>query len=323
MPTIDNMLAILWMLRSNEKVTAQQIADKLELNIRTVYRYIDTLTTSGVPIVSEPGHHGGYSLLAHFKEAPLFFDAEEQTSLIHAARFAQEAGYYGGDALQRAMEKLSNYVNDKQERQINIQASSLEVMKGYGSHSIESFLKDLELAVAKSLSVTIHYPVKDNGQPLDRLIDPYKVIFWNSRWYIIGFCHLRQENRSFRVDRVISLTVTDRSFRVPKDFSPRDFFMENLLPALPSEGNETVCIEGKQKVIDDLCRHWFLSHYVQKQEDGQAVFLLDREMIETFVPFLLLSYGTSIRVVGPKSLQNSLVEVLTELLHFHQSSSLP
>ncbi len=72
MPKTDNMLAILWMLRSGEKVTAQQMAEKLELNIRTVYRYIDTISTSGVPIVSEPGHNGGYSLLNHFIEAPLF-----------------------------------------------------------------------------------------------------------------------------------------------------------------------------------------------------------------------------------------------------------
>ena len=54
MPKIDNMLAILWMLRSGEKITAKQISEKLEINIRTVYRYIDTISTSGVPIISEP-----------------------------------------------------------------------------------------------------------------------------------------------------------------------------------------------------------------------------------------------------------------------------
>lgn len=63
MPKIDNMLAILWMLRSGEKVTAKQISERLEMNIRTVYRYIDTISTSGVPIISEPGHNGGYTLL--------------------------------------------------------------------------------------------------------------------------------------------------------------------------------------------------------------------------------------------------------------------
>ncbi|WP_361920418.1 DNRLRE domain-containing protein [Streptomyces sp. NPDC046876] len=107
MPKIDNMLAILWMLRSGGKVTAQQISEKLEMNIRTVYRYIDTISTSGVPIISEPGHNGGYSLMNNFIEAPLFFDSEEQTSLVHAAVFAEEAGYYGGEALNRDIERFN------------------------------------------------------------------------------------------------------------------------------------------------------------------------------------------------------------------------
>ena len=95
MPKMDNVLAILWMLSTGKKITAQQISDKLELNIRTVYRYMDTLSTSGVPIISDTGHNGGYTLLNHFIEAPLFFDAEEQASLLHASIFAEEAGYYG------------------------------------------------------------------------------------------------------------------------------------------------------------------------------------------------------------------------------------
>lgn len=72
MPKIDNMLAILWMLSSGEKITAKQMSEKLEMNIRTVYRYIDTLSTSGVPIISDTGHNGGYTLLDNFIEAPLF-----------------------------------------------------------------------------------------------------------------------------------------------------------------------------------------------------------------------------------------------------------
>lgn len=72
MPKSDNLLAILWMLSSGKKVTAKQISEKLEMNIRTVYRYIDTLSTSGVPIISDTGHNGGYTLLNNFLEAPLF-----------------------------------------------------------------------------------------------------------------------------------------------------------------------------------------------------------------------------------------------------------
>lgn len=78
MPKNDNMLTILWMLNSGEKLTAKQISEKLEINIRTVYRYIDALCVSGVPIISDTGHNGGYSLLHNFIKSPLLFNIDEK-----------------------------------------------------------------------------------------------------------------------------------------------------------------------------------------------------------------------------------------------------
>ncbi|MBN8191905.1 YafY family transcriptional regulator [Bacillus sp. NTK074B] len=319
MPKTDNMLAILWMLRSGEKVTAQQMSEKLELNIRTVYRYIDTISTSGVPIVSEPGHNGGYSLLNHFIEAPLFFDIEEQTSLFHAAVFAEEAGYYGGEALDRAISKLSNHSNQEQETKVNLHVTRLEVISRSSSHSMDPFLKELEQAVADGYSVSIHYQ-KGGEKPLhERLVDPYRMIYWNQKWYVIGFCHLRNDIRSFRVDRIESLTLTENTFNQPEDFSARDFFIKNLLPTMEDkEGIIPLVLHGDKSALDDICQHWFLGHYVQERTSDQAVFLLETDMIHTYVPYLLLPYNTSITVMEPISLKERLIEVLTELIEFHQ-----
>lgn len=96
MSKADHMLSILWLLKSQRRITAKQLAEKLEINIRTVYRYIDALCASGVPIIADSGHNGGYRILGQFNDAPLVFDLDEQKALIHAAAFAQEAGYpYG------------------------------------------------------------------------------------------------------------------------------------------------------------------------------------------------------------------------------------
>ncbi|MDX8345788.1 YafY family protein [Rossellomorea sp. YZS02] len=319
MPKTDNMLAILWMLRSGGKVTAQQMAEKLELNIRTVYRYIDTISTSGVPIVSEPGHNGGYSLLNHFIEAPLFFDVEEQTSLLHAAVFAEEAGYYGGEALHRAISKLSHHSNQEQETKINQHVNSLEVISGLRPHAMEPFLKELEQAVADGYSVNILYH-KSGEKPLhERLVDPYRMIYWNHKWYVIGFCHLRNDIRSFRVDRMECLTVTETKFNRPENFSAGDYFIKGLLPTIEDkEGIMSLVLHGDKSALDDICQHWFLGHYVQERTSKQAVFLLEKEIIHTYVPYLLLPYNTSIKVVEPISLKKRMVEVLSELIEFHQ-----
>ena len=319
MPKIDNMLAILWMLRSGEKMTAKQISEKLEMNIRTVYRYIDTISTSGVPIISEPGHNGGYSLLNNFIEAPLFFDFEEQTSLFHAAVFAEEAGYYGGEALNRAISKLSNYSNREQDTKINKHLTSLEVISRLSSVTMEPFLKELEQAVADGYSVKIIYYKSGEKQSNDRLVDPYRIIYWNNKWYMIGFCHLRNDIRSFRVDRMESLMLTENKFNRPENFSAHDFFINSLLPTIEDkEGGIPFVISGDKSVLDDICQHWFLGHYLQERISNRAVFLLEKDVIHTYVPYLLLPYNQSIKVIEPNSLKKRLVEVLSDLIKFHE-----
>ncbi|MGP4107753.1 helix-turn-helix transcriptional regulator [Virgibacillus sp. L01] len=319
MPKIDNMLAILWMLSSGEKITAKQFSEKLEINIRTVYRYIDTLSISGVPIISDAGHNGGYTLLNNFIEAPLFFDLEEQTSLFHAAIFAEEAGYYGGEALNRAISKLRKYSNQEQETKINQHLNSLEVISRLSSLAMEPFLKELEQAVADGYSIKILYHKSGEEQSKYRLVDPYRIIYWNNKWYLIGFCHLRNDIRSFRVDRIESLMLTKNKFNQPENFSARDFFMKNLLPTIEEkEGIISLVINGNTSALDDICQHWFLGHYLQERTSNQAVFFLEKDMIHKYVPYLLLPYGKSIQVIEPISLKKRLIEVLSELIKFHQ-----
>ncbi|MBG9802288.1 WYL domain-containing protein [Brevibacillus laterosporus] len=319
MPKIDNILAILWMLNSSEKITAKQISERLEMNIRTVYRYIDTLSTSGVPIISETGHNGGYTLLNNFIEAPLFFDFEEQTSLFHAAVFAEEAGYYGGEALNRAISKLSRYSNQEQETKINQRLTSLEVISRLSSLSMEPSLKEVEQAVADGYSVKILYLKCSEEQSTYRLVDPYRIIYWNNKWYVIGFCHLRNDIRSFRVDRIESLMLTENKFNRPENFPARDFFMDNLLPTIKDkEGIIYLVINGNPRALADICQHWFFGHYLQERTSNQAVFLLEKDMIHKYVPYLLLPYGKSIQIIEPISLKQRLIEVLSELIKFHQ-----
>jgi biotin operon repressor len=161
----DNMLAILWMLNSEIKITAKQIADKLEINVRTVYRYINSLCASGVPIVSDTGQNGGYSLLNNFTRAPLFFDIEEQKALFHAAVFAKEAGYPYSETLDKATQKLKMYSNQAQGSILNRHLAGFEVINSNIPLSVKSTLEELERAIANEYSIEIEYHTSHTEQP--------------------------------------------------------------------------------------------------------------------------------------------------------------
>lgn len=95
--------------------------------------------------------------------------------------------------------------------------------------------------------------------------------------------------------------------------------MKNLLPTIEEkEGIISLVINGNTSALDDICQHWFLGHYLQERTSNQAVFLLEKDMIHKYVPYLLLPYGKSIQVIEPISLKKRLIEVLSELIKFHQ-----
>ncbi|WDZ63507.1 YafY family protein [Paenibacillus polymyxa] len=319
MPKNDNMLAILWMLNSGVKMTAKQISEKLEINIRTVYRYIDALCASGVPIISDTGHNGGYSLLNNFIRAPLLFDMEEKKALLHAAIFAKEAGYPLSEALDNATSKLKMYSNQEQESKLSRHLAGFEVINRMGDPSLQPILAELEQAVANEFSVEMDYRTNHEEQPKNRVIDPYGMVYWNNKWYTVAFCHLRNEIRSFRADRILQIKRTPILFKRSEAFSAREFFMQNLLPDLVGkDGLISLMIEGRSEALDDLCLHWFLGHHLKERTSNQAIFLLEEKSLHTYVPYILLPYGKSIQVIEPQSLKKKLVAVASELMGYYQ-----
>lgn len=319
MPKNDNMLAILWMLNSSKKITAKQIAEKLELNIRTVYRYIDSLSTSGVPIISDSGHNGGYSLMNGFHQAPLVFDIEEKKALLYATTHAKDSGYPFSDVLSSAIDKLRLYSTQEQESILNRHIVGFEVAKQHIVPSLKALLEELTISIANEQSIEIEYRTKSEEKHRSRVIDPYGILYWCSKWYIIGFCHLRGEIRNFRVERIIKMTHTERVFVRPKDFSAKEFFLRSLMPGMNNNtGISPLVIRGRAEALDDLCNHWFMSYHLKERTLNQAVFLIDSNAIHEYVAHFLLPYGKAIQVIEPKSCKEKLYTIALELMEYYQ-----
>lgn len=318
MPKNDNMLAILWMLNSGTKITAKQISERLEINIRSVYRYMDALCVSGVPIISEPGHNGGYSLLNNFIRAPLFFDLEEKKSLLHAAVFAIESGYPFIESLNSATSKLKMFSNQEQQKVLNRHVVGFEVVSRICHPAVKPILMELEQAVANQCSMEIEYRTGYEGHPKHRVVDPYGMLYWNNKWYAIAFCHLRNEIRTFRVDRIRNIISTKNTFKRPEAFSAREFFTENLLSNIESKvGLCTLVIEGKSETLNDLSAHWFLGHHLIKRTECTTTFLMDEYSIHTYVPHILLPYSRAIKVLEPNSFKAAMASILKDLLDYY------
>jgi len=274
MARLDGMLSILWLLKSNERMTAEKIAESLELSVRTVYRYMDLLGVSGVPIISEPGHGGGFKLPESFSSFPLFFEMTELKAMAHSAELARQAEYPYSDALERALKKIEIRLHASQLEDLRRHSSDLQIMEISRNSPIQQTLRALEQAVAERTTVSVTYAKSERSTPQERLLDPYGLIYRLNRWYIVANCHLRQTVRVFRVDRIVGISIPGQTFTRPDQFSVKDYF-ERLMQDQEPEGDiVTVHLQGQEDLLDQICNQWFLQSSVVERRDGEAWFTL-------------------------------------------------
>lgn len=163
MAKADNLLAILWLLQSRKRTTAVELAEHLEISVRTVYRYIDSLCASGVPIVAESGPEGGYQLFNRFLQMPLFFSDEELKAIFQAATFAKQADFPFGEAMDQALQKIKSVLKEGQLETLEAQLEKTDVLSKPIFSVDTHLLQQLEQTAYKQQTVEIDYKKRSYG----------------------------------------------------------------------------------------------------------------------------------------------------------------
>ncbi|QQE80062.1 YafY family protein [Alicyclobacillus sp. SO9] len=321
MAKADGMLAIVWMLKSRGRMTAQNLADALEVSVRSVYRYIDSLCASGVPIEAEAGHDGGFHLAPSFNDAPLFFRPEEKIALKHSALFARTAGYPFTKDLEQALHKIELYSTPQQLEDLSQHTRGLAVVNSIDHSAYADTLSKLTLGITACRTVSITYRKIKAQSDTHRNIDPYGMIHWRDRWYLIAFCHLRTEIRIFRVDRIQKYALSSNRFVRPDGFSITDFFAEQQLQIQTSEQLVRMVLTGETDAIADLSRHWFLKPRMVSRWSKKAVFVVEEQSLHAYIPHILLAFGKSIFIAEPASLRHRIANLAQQLADYYQQST--
>lgn len=215
----DRLFQIVQILRGRRLTTAAQLAERLGVSPRTIYRDICDLSLSGVPVEGEAG--SGYRLLAGFDLPPLMLTHRESEALIVAIRLLKT---WGGDSLARelesAQEKVLAILPQESRRRVE-QTRIFAPDFGNQPHSRSAF--DLiHRAVSAQQMLVLHYR-DESGNLSCRDVQPLGLFFWGEHWLLVAWCERREDYRCFRVDRCLQITPLDRQFRERADRSLSDF----------------------------------------------------------------------------------------------------
>ena len=233
------VLAVLELLQTHGRMSGSELARRLEVDGRTLRRYISVLEDLGIPITSERGRHGAYMLVAGFKLPPMMFSDDEAMALSVGLLAARSLGLAeGGSAVTSAQAKLERVMpaNLKSRVRAVDETVTLDLTRAAPPGDNRA-LAVLSAAAQAERRVHMHYR-SSKGESSERDFDPYGLLYRSGCWYVGGHCHLRKGLRSFRLDRVVDVTMLETGFERPAGFDAGahlDFSIATLPREIPVE----------------------------------------------------------------------------------------
>jgi predicted DNA-binding transcriptional regulator YafY len=219
--TSARLLQLLSLLQTRRDWSGAELADRLEIGVRTLRRDVDRLRQLGYPVQATPGVAGGYRLGAGAELPPLLLDEEEAVAVAVGLRTAASVGVAGIEETSvRALAKLEQVLPSRLRRRVNAVGSATVPYPGTGPAVDPETLAIIAGAARDHERLRFKYRTHE-GQAGRRVVEPHALVHTGRRWYLVAFDTGRDEWRTFRVDRIDGRPSTDRRF-TPREPPAKD-----------------------------------------------------------------------------------------------------
>jgi predicted DNA-binding transcriptional regulator YafY len=302
---IMRVLTVLELLQARDHVTGAELAKRLEVDLRTVQRYIVRLKDLKIPVESSRGVGGAYRLRPGYRLPPLLLTNEEAFALSLGLHSLRQVGLSAfAPATEGALAKLGRVLPKALRESIGTVQDVIAIEPGpwVVTTPVESLIRAAS-AIRTGKRIRFDYEAHD-GAATRRQIEPYAVMHTDGRWYLIGYCLTRRALRTFRLDRVANLAMGAGSFRRPADFDARKH-MQASMPFVQSEYQIDVWIDMP---VEEARRSFAPWRVALEEEDGGTRVRCGRDRLEMFAA-MLLSMGRRIVVHRPEELRTTFKEL--------------
>jgi predicted DNA-binding transcriptional regulator YafY len=311
----DRLLAIVLELQRSGHRRAEDLAAYFETSKRTIYRDIQALCESGVPVVAQPG--SGYSLVEGYFLPPVSFSTDEATMLLLGSEYV--AGNFDAqyrEAAHSASRKIEAVLSEKLRAEVDYLRSHIAFVPApiISGSPAAKFLPKLRRAIIEQRRIRFHYHTRysDDGSSIQRIreADPYGLVHVADSWYFVGHCHLRNDIRNFKVNRISDLQVLDETFERPANFRMEE----------PEDDSRQLVIRA---LFDLDLAPWvreLQSYYVTELEERPDGLLVSmRAHVENEVLPWLLSWGGKVRILEPETVRQRMMDEAKKMLEKNSS----
>lgn len=309
MNRIDRISAILIQLQSRKVVKAQDISERFSISLRTVYRDIRTLEEAGVPIIGEAGV--GYSLSEGYRLPPVMFTREEAASFITAEKFMEKlTDPYTESSYKAAMYKVKAVLRSGEKDYLEAIDENIDVLKSavipkpVAATSLHQILE----AISEKVVMSMDYFANHSQEHSIRLVEPVGIFYQGGHWYLIAFCRLRNDYRTFRVDRIRKLSLTNNLFNKVhpslKDFLKKITKEKEVIRVVIRTAKEYLKHFGDQKYYNG-----FISQTIN---GGTVEMTFLSSSLEGFARWYLM-FGDVATILEPPALKKRVSEIMKQI----------
>ena len=291
----DNRLfRILYYILEKEKVTANELADKFEVSVRTIYRDIDSISSVGVPIFTTQGKGGGIKIDNEFILNKSLFDANEKEQIIAALQGLEKTNKVYKSEL---ITKLSALFKIKNSNWIEIDFTS------WGSNNTyQELFNTLKIAIINKNIISFSYN-SSKAEKINRKVKPIRLLFKEQDWYLYAFCLLRNDFRYFKLSRIKDLEVLAINYE--------DNF-ENIVLKREIKYENTVNIKLKFNKSVEFRVYDEFNEAIEEDEKGNLY-------VEIKIPNnyklynYIFSFGSNVEILEPKEIRNQFKNMINEI----------
>lgn len=298
----SRLFQIIYHLLDKGHATAPELAEKFEVSVRTIYRDIDALSGSGIPIYTEPGRNGGIYLMKHFVLDKAVLSEREKQEILAALQSLQAATQTPDGSALRG--KLSALFHVDSPDYLEVDFSRWDDRQ----QDNEKF-EQLKAAVIHRRFAKITY-AGSSQLTEERLIEPLKLMYKSRAWYLKAYCTTRQDYRIFKLTRILDLEILQDTF-------PRRPFPDSWTEPAQSDHQTDHPIPPPIKlrfpnamayrVYDEFDRS-----EITRQENGDLI-VATRLPEDSWLMSFLLSFGTQVDVMEPAYLRELLAQQAKEI----------
>lgn len=298
---------ILFLLKANKSQTAEELADALNVDVRTIYRDIDALVDAGLPIRGTRGPSGGYVLTEYFPVDPFVFTRNEVLSLISTPneQRSDRQGTNAGQAIDTALKLLAGGLPE------NSRALLTRVRERFLFDTVNWFWRDAPLrqypelkeAILNDLSVEIIYTERGEPNIKTGTVDPYGMVWRQGHWYLVALSHTTKRFERHRLQRIVSVRTTGKRFSREGTFDLAACW-SRLLEDF-GRGQTLVRIKiDYPATLDFEMFGWKRDQRITKHHDHWIV-EMSVDKYEWLIP-LVLSYAGKVQVLEPTSVRKEI-----------------